>query len=70
MEAPTRKPLAIALLLLPVLQVSAEAATYCFEDLGNTGRPVRDAASIHVNAHESMNITRIRQIEDSRGCTP
>lgn len=96
----------------------ANAASYCFENLGNTGCPwketfkkselrqlscqnlwyvrnsiydrrgycfktadgkavfdnsdcwVKNAANIKFNNHEQTNISRIRQIEDNRGCTP
>ena len=103
---------------LALAPVSANAASYCFENLGNTGCPwketfspselkqlscqnlwyvrnsiydrrgycfktqdgkdafdnsdchVKNAASIHFNDNEQNNISRIRQIEDQRGCTP
>jgi hypothetical protein len=105
-------------LLLSMVPVSADAATYCFENLGNTGCPwketfpksqlkqlscqnlwyvrnsiydrrgycfktqdgkdvfdnsdctVKNAANIPFNTHESNNISRIRTIENQRGCTP
>lgn len=105
-------------LLLSIVPVSADAATYCFENLGNTGCPwketfpksqlkqlscqnlwyvrnsiydrrgycfktqdgkevfdnsdctVKNAANISFNTHEQNNISRIRTIENQRGCTP
>ena len=105
-------------LFLSLMPMGAEAATYCFEDLGNTGCPwketfpksqlgnlscqnlwyvrnsiydrkgycfktqdgkdvfdnsdctVRNAAAIRFNANESTNIANIRQVENSKGCTP
>ena len=110
--------LAPALLLSMMMPVSAEAASYCFEDLGTTGCPwketfpksqlrrlscqnlwyvrnsiydrkgycfktqdgketfdnsdcsVRNAANLHFNANEWNNITNIRAVENSKGCTP
>lgn len=105
-------------LLLSMLPLSADAATYCFENLGNTGCPwketfprsqlrqlscqnlwyvrnsiydrrgycfktqdgkdvfdnsdctVKNAANIKFNGHEQNNISRIRSIENQKGCTP